>query len=386
MIRRARGLLVGCVMVAAAGCGDGTASLAAPHAPAVAPEPGVLVIAPDSPQLKQIRVASVETADVNVDEVTAPARVTVNPNRSSKVLLPVPGRIVTVMARLGDAVEQGQPVVALESADADAAIAAVMQAAAGQRQANATLTKTRADLERVRELHQAKAVAHKDVLAAENDFAQATAALETARAAHEQASRKLTLLGLKPSDFQQRIQVKAPISGKVLDVAVAPGEYRTDTATPLMTVADLTVVWVSADVPENAIRVIKVGDRVGLSFVAYPGETFAGRVARIADVLDKETRTIKVHVEMPNPQGRFRPEMFASMRHSSGSRALPVVPIAAVVQEYGRAIVFVEREPGRFQRREVALGNRLADRVAVVTGLTAGERVVVEGAVLFKDR
>src|SRR5438045_1342011 len=130
----------------------------------------------------------------------------------------------------------------------------------------------------------------------------------TARAAHEQASRKLTLLGLKPSDFQQRIQVKAPISGKVLDVAVAPGEYRTDTATPLMTVADLTVVWVSADVPENAIRVIKVGDRVGLSFVAYPGETFAGRVARIADVLDKETRTIKVHVEMPNPQGRFRPE------------------------------------------------------------------------------
>src|SRR5262249_40088673 len=170
-------------------------------------------------------------------------------------------------------------------------------------------------------------IAQKEVLGAENDFAQASGAVEASRAAHEQAARKLALLGLKPSDFHQRIQVKAPISGKVLEVAVAPGEYRTDTATPLMTIADLSVVWVSADAPENAIRLIKVGDRVALTFVAYPGEVFAGRVARIADVLDKDTRTIKVHVEMQNPQGRFRPEMFATMRHSAGSRPLPLVPL-----------------------------------------------------------
>jgi cobalt-zinc-cadmium efflux system membrane fusion protein len=340
----------------------------------------------DSPQLKQIRVAPVEAAEVSADEVTAPARVVVNPNRSSKVLLPVPGRVVAVMARLGDAVEQGQPVVALESADADAAIAAVLQAAASERQAQAALTKARADVQRTRELHEAKAVAQKDVLSAENDLAQAMAALDTARAAHEQASRRLALLGLKPSDFHQRILVKAPIAGKVLEVGVAPGEYRTDTATPLMTVADLSVVWVSADVPESAIRLIRVGERVALSFVAYPGELFSGRVARIADVLDKETRTVKVHVEMPNPQGRFRPEMFASVRHAGTSRTLPVVPVVSVVQEYGRAVVFVERDPGRYQRREVTLGSRVADRIAVVTGVTAGERVVVDGAVLLKDR
>ncbi len=106
----------------------------------------------------------------------------------------------------------------------------------------------------------------------------------------------------------------------------------------------------------------------------------------VADMLDPQTRTLRVHVELPNPGGRFRPEMFGTMRHTGALRSLPVVPMAAVVQEYGRNVVFVELAPGRFERRQVALGPRSGDVIAVPSGLHAGDRVVVGGAILLKGQ
>jgi cobalt-zinc-cadmium efflux system membrane fusion protein len=346
-----------------------------------------VVVPPDSPQATQLKIEPIQLREIAVDEVTAPGRVGIDPNRSSRLLLPVAGRVVVVLAKVGDAVEQGQPVLSVDSPDADAAIAGSIQAEAGERQAQAALTKADADLARTTELFEHQAVAQKDMLAAQNDQAQARAALETARAARYQARRKLELLDLKPGgDARQVVQVRAPISGKVLEVNVAPGEYRNDTGTPLMTIADLSRVWISSEVPEAAIRLIHVGERVTITMVAYPGEEFEGRVARIADVLDPQTRTVKVYVDMANPRGRFRPEMFVTMRHAGASRPTPVLPVGAIVQEYGRAIVFLERAPGRFARREVAVGPRAGDVLPVLSGVQAGDRIVVDGGVLLKDR
>jgi len=167
---------------------------------------------------------------------------------------------------------------------------------------------------------------------------------------------------------------------------VAPGEYRNDTGTPLMTIADLSRVWIASDVPESAIRLIHVGERVTITMVAYPAEEFEGRVARIADVLDPQTRTVKVYVDMANPGGRFRPEMFVTIRHAGASRPTPVLPVGAVVHEYGHPIVFLERAPGHYERRDVMLGPRAGALIPVVSGVRAGERVVVDGGVLLKDR
>jgi cobalt-zinc-cadmium efflux system membrane fusion protein len=186
--------------------------------------------------------------------------------------------------------------------------------------------------------------------------------------------------------FRQHVLVRAPISGKVLELSVAPGEYRNDTNAPLMSIADLSRVWVSADVSEPQIAAIHVGDPVTITLVAFPERDFAGRVTRIADVVDPQTRTVKVHVELPNAQGRLRPDMFGSIRHAGPRRRVPVLPLAAVVQQYGRTVVFMERGPGRFERREVVLGARADDRVAVLKGAEAGERIVIDGAVLLKDR
>ena len=360
---------------------------------AARPAPDVVVVPADSPQLQQIRVEPVRVAEVASEELVAPAHIVADPNRTARVLPPVQGRVTAVLVRLGDRVEQGQPLVTLESPDADAAVATFLQAQAGERQARATLQKAETDLARASDLYQVKAVAEKDLLTAQNDAAQARLGLEGAEAARQQASRKLELLGLKPDTFRQAALVRAPISGKVLEVNVAPGEYRgavathSDTTTPpLLTIADLGTVWVQADVPEPLLRLVHVGQPVTITLVSFPDEVFGGTVSRIGDVLDPQTRTLKVTVTLPNPAGRFRPEMFGSIRQPGPRRSLPVLPADAVVLEYGRPVVFVERAPGQFERRPVTTGARAESLVAITRGVQAGERIVVDGAVLLRGR
>jgi cobalt-zinc-cadmium efflux system membrane fusion protein len=393
----ALGLLVGCDR-------QGSAAPKATSRPPAAADPApdsaggaarvnVITIPPDSPQFKQLRIEAVRLQDVVTDEVIAPGRVGVNPNRVSRVLPPVQGRVIEVMARLGDWVERGQPLLSLDSPDADAAVSAYLQAEAADRQSKFALTKAETDYQRAKDLLEHMAVSEKDVLSAQNDLGLARANVETNRALGEQARRKLELLGLRPNEFRQATLVRAPISGKILEINVTRGEYRgavsshSDTTTsPLMTVADLSTVWMSSDVPEPSIRLIHVGEEVEIRLVAFPDEVFRGHVARIADSLDPTTRTLKVHVELPNPGGRFRPEMFGSIRHSHGIRPQPVVPLSAIVQEYGHSIVFLERGPGRFERRQVTMGPRTGDVIAILGGLQVDDRVVVAGAMLLKGQ
>ena len=375
-------------LCAATGCGrgEGKGATGEPSRASASPAPGVIVVPLDSPQSRQLRVEPVELAEMPTDEVVVPGRVIANPNRIARVLLPAPGRIVEVLVGLGSTVERGQPVLALESPDGDGAIVGYRQADAGERQATAALAKARTDLERARDLYGVRAIAEKDLLSAQNDLAQAQGAAEVAGAARDQAGRRLELLGLKPGDFKQRVLVRAPINGKVLEVNVAPGEYRTDTAAALMTVADLATVWIASDVPESSVRLIRAGDTATIGLLAYPAETFSGRVTRVADGLDPQTRTLKVYIELPNPQGRLRPEMFGRVRHAGAPRRMPVLPVGAIVQEYGHSTIFAERAPGQYERRQVTVGPPVSERVPVLGGVQAGERVVVDGAVLLKGR
>ena len=405
--RRSRLLALGMAcsgLLLTVGCqpdgGDAPSATASPASPAATDElsgslggTNVVAVPRDSPRFKQLRVEPVRVLDVVTDEVVAPGRIAVNPNRVSRLLPPVQGRVLNVMAKLGDFVEQGQPLLSLDSPDADAAVSAYLQAQAAEQQARFALTKADRDYQRAKDLYEHQAVSEKDFLGAENDLAQARGSVETTRAASEQARRKLELLGLKPGEFHQPTLVRSPIAGNVLEVNVTVGEYRgavsshSDTTTaPLMTIADLSTLWMSSDVPEPAIRFIRVGEEVAISLVAFPGDVFRGRVARIADALDPQTRTLKVHVDLPNPHGRFRPEMFGNIRHIGTARPLPVVPAAAIVQEYGRSEVFVEQGAGRFERRLVTTGPRSGDVFAVLGGLQPGERVVVDGAMLLKGQ
>ncbi len=373
---------LGVMLLAIAGSGCQHAEPVAEASP-VTVAAGRLTVPADSPILKQITRQTVAEAELATDEVIAPGKIEANPNRVSKVVAPVAGRVARVLVKVGDAVTQGQPLFTIDSPDADAAMSTHLQADAAVTQARATLVKAQADADRAKDLFDHNAVAKKELLSAENALAQAQAGLEQGLAAREQAERRLTVLGLTPRDFKQQVTVRSPLSGKVLELTLVPGEYRNDTSAAVMTIADLSTVWVSSQVPETYIRFIQLQEKVEISLVAYPDETFEGHVLRIADTVDPQTRTVKVHAEMNNPHGRFRPEMFGSIHHIESMARMAVIPTGAVIEGDGRATVFVESAPGAFEERAIVIGKKAGPLVRVVSGLKAGEVVVVDGAMLM---
>jgi cobalt-zinc-cadmium efflux system membrane fusion protein len=386
--------------LACAGCGgraeqnvDRLAASMTPPAP-----PGVVIIPPDSPKLAQIRVEPIKLEAMPAGDVTAPGKVETNPNRVSRVPLPVAGRVTRVLVKLGDSVAAGQPLLTLESPEANAATtacrqseSAVAQANAALSQANAALVKAQADYDRATDLFAHDSIAKKEVINADSALKQSKAAVDLARAGVEQAEaaraqalKVVGLLGIKPDDAKPRVVVRAPLAGKVLEIGIVAGEYRNDTTAPVLTIADLRTVWMTSDVPENSIRLISIGEFVDITLDAYPDQTFSGRVARIADTLDPKTRTIKVMIELNNARGRLKPEMFGRIRHLEGVQETPALPVGAIVQDGGKNIIYVERGKGRFEAREVVTGRRSGDLAPIVSGARPGERVVVDGVMLLR--
>ncbi|MBX7084411.1 MAG: efflux RND transporter periplasmic adaptor subunit [Nannocystaceae bacterium] len=364
------------------GCGGAEPHAAAQTSAPAPADPSIVTLPEGSPMLERIVTAAVALHAMPSDEVSTPAQVEIEPSRHARVLLPAPGRISEVRVKLGDRVAAGDVVATLDSPDADAAIAALRQAEADIAAATAALEKAERDVERVRDLFEHGAVAKKEVINADAALAQARAEQSRARAVRQQASRRLQLLGLDPRRDQQTIAVRAPIAGKVLRLDVAPDEYRTDTAEALMEIADLSVLVVAADVAENVIRLIEVGEPVQIELVAFPGEVFDAKVVRIADEVDPETRTIEVHMELPNPEGRFRPAMFGRVRHGHSAVERVAVPPQSLVRKDERDLVVVELARGRYEVRAVTIEARSGDLVAI-DGVAVGERVVTDGAVLL---
>ena len=371
-------------LAAVTACGRRAAAPEWTPAETATAEDGTVLIPADSPMLAHIKRETVSAKELPTDEVVAAGKIEANPNKVSKVVLPVSGHVTSVSVKTGDAVKRDQPLLTIQSSDADAAMSAFLSSQAAVTQARAALVKAQADVDRATDLFEHNAVAKKDVLSNESTLVQAKAGLEQARASQEQAARRLAVLGLKPGDFRQDVVLRSPLAGKVLELSVVPGEFRNDISASVMTIADLSMVWVTSQVPESYIRFVQMGERVEITLVAYPGELFDGRVSRIADTLDPQTRTVKVQAELDNRQGRFRPEMYGSIHHVESIATMTVIPFAAVFQDGPRTAVFVEQAPGRFVERDVSVGKRAGTFVRVLSGVQPGDIVVSDGVMLLK--
>jgi cobalt-zinc-cadmium efflux system membrane fusion protein len=273
--------------------------------------------------------------------------------------------------------------VELESADATEFESEQVKARAALDEKRSELAKADADRDRLRDLFAHDAVARKEVLDAETEYDRAEAATRQAEATLAESSRRLEILGLTPGNVDQALVVRAPLAGKVIDLAVAPGVFWDDTNAPLMAVADLAVLWVTSSVPEANVAKIRVGESLEVHLSAVPDRVFEATVLRVADTVDPTSHTIEVRGELANPDGLLRPEMFGQIRHVDALAKIAVVPVDAVLQSEGAPYVYRVVSPGVFEPTPVELGVRREDRVAVLRGVAAGDSVVVDGAVLL---
>lgn len=297
--------------------------------------------------------------------VEAPAHVEFRDDAVSRVGAPLDGRVVTVHVVLGQHVKAGDPLVTLECPDALTLRSASPVAAAALREA-------RLELERQRRMQQEGVGIERDVVTAETRVA--TAEAEAARVA-----QALTTAG---PGSGTTVVVRAPLAGVVTARRATAGltvQHGTD---PLVEIGNASSLWLVADVFERDLPRLHAGARTRVT-LASAGEELAGRVASVGAVVSTELRTAPVYIAVEARGAALRPGQYgrASIEGMASGLSLPVS--AVLVKDGKDAVVYVEGGPGTFVRRRVVVSPPADGRVQVLSGLTAGERVVVKGALLI---
>lgn len=333
---------------------------------------GTTVAVPEGAPLRQtLRVAAVEQRTIE-SPIAAPGVIEALPDRLVKITPPLSGRVVKLHRLLGDAVKAGEPLFTLDSSDLSTVNSEYAKARAAAAQAQL-------DLARQKILFDAD-------IAPKKEYEASQLAAAAAEADARASADKLAQLGVVPGAASRRDYVlRSPIAGRVIDMAGAQGGYWNDINAPIMTVADLSVVWLTASVSEKDIAQLFVGQAARITLNAYADKAFEGKVKYVGEVLDPDTRTVKVRVVVDNKDGRFRPGMFARVTFAGERRDGIVVPPSALLQSGLVTRVFVEKSPFTYEPRVVTAGAALAGGVEITSGLQAGERIVVKEGVLLND-
>jgi len=322
------------------------------------------------------------------------------PEDRTAVIGPVnEGRIVRLYAGQGTRVKKGQKLADLESADIDQAEADYLKALAdyenARRSSAAEIKLAQENYDRAKLLYEQKITAGKNLQSAEHDLEVAKASAENSvngtKAALTAARRHLLILGIsdatidslgKKNDLGAVFSLNSPIDGIVVERNATVGA-SVGTDANVFKIIDLSRVWVDANVFEKDLQQVRLGQEVKLTVPAFPGTTFSGRVILINSVVDPDTRTVKVRTEVANPDGRLKPDMFANVQIVTAlNRTAISIPQSAVLNDDGKTIVFVA-EGNDYKKRQVQAGIQSNDRVEIVDGLNAGDKVVVKGNYLL---
>jgi cobalt-zinc-cadmium efflux system membrane fusion protein len=296
------------------------------------------------------------------------------------------GRLQRVAVRVGDRVAAGGVLATMDNIEATQLASQLAAAAAELQRLKSHLTAVSRQAERSRRLVDIGAIPQK-----EYDFSLAEQkALEENIRAQESAISGLTTqlqrFGVANPQPGQAVatEISAPFSGVVTKVDAAPGQVI-GTEDHLFSVADLSRVWVQAEVYEKDLGRVQIGRNAIVRFETYPDEQFAGLVTYLSDVLEPQTRTARVRCEVANPGTRLKVDMFATVYvPTKFDRTAVAVPQAAI-QQLEQAVVFVQRADTRFEARRIQTGNTVNGAVEIVSGLREGEPVVVEGAFHLKS-
>ena len=328
---------------------------------------------------EDIKTAGIKVEELKaqslVDQVVLTATIRANQDRIAHVAPRVSARIVNVSANLGDRVKKGQVLALLDSIE-------LGEAHSTYRQAQSQFSLAKSDFERAQKLKADEIIPEKDYLRARSEYEKAKAGLQA-------VSDKLRLLDAAHQESEQGpasiFSVHAPFAGTVIEKHAILGELAQPDK-QIFIVADLSMLWIEANLFEKDLARVKVGAPATISVSAYPGEVFRGRLTYISSTVDKESRAVQARVEVPNPDGRLKPEMFAtaSIDTASTSKAL-TLPQEAVLLINGQAGAFVQ-EAGGFEPRAVELGEKVGGRVVVRSGVKEGEQIVGAGAYALKAR
>jgi cobalt-zinc-cadmium efflux system membrane fusion protein len=358
-----------------------TAAQAPPPATAAAPGPDMVKLS-DS-QLSSIKVAAVADREFLVER-DAIGNIDFNADRSVQVFAPYQGRIIQAYADLGDEVRKDQVLFSIESPDFIAAESNLISAAAALEQTSSALTRARA-------LYASKGID-------QNDYETAVASQQSAEGASRAARHAVAIFGKTETEIDhivasRRVEtaliVRSPLTGRITARNAAPGLLAQPGNPPApYAVADLSSMWMLANVPEADSPQFRLGQAVRVSVMAFPDRSFSGKITAIGATVDPSSRRITVRSEIKDPDHELKPQMFATFVIRTGAPVhAPGVPLNGVVREGDgtMSVWVVGSDPHRFTRRSVKIGHQQDGYDEILEGLKSGETIAVSGAIFLSN-
>jgi cobalt-zinc-cadmium efflux system membrane fusion protein len=346
-------------------------------------------------QMQQLSTARVQPYPFRVQKF-AIGQIAYNEDTSTAVLAPFSGRVVRLIAKIGDRVKRGEPLFELDSPEVVQPQNDFIAAVTAMNKARSQLDLAIIVEKRLEDLYEGKAAALKEwqqaqaqLVGAQNDLRSAEMTIEAVRA-------RLRIVGFTDDEIaslrekgaiRRATPILAPIDGTITARKVGSGQYvRNDTGEALYVIADLSTMWLKAQVPEIDIPLVRVGQELEVKVSALPSRLYKARITVISAATEAVTRRLIVRSEIPNPEGALKSEMFASFKIETGADELtPAVPVEAVIREGELATVWVEDEPMLFKRRKVRLGMEQEGRVQIREGVKEGEQIVTRGAIFVDN-
>ena len=331
------------------------------------------LVAADTETQKWVKVAAVRTIDFR-ETLRVPASVSVDETRMARIGSSVTGRITDLKAIVGQNVSRSDVLATLNSTELSSAQLAFLKAF------SAKLLAERA-AQRAQQLFEADVIGAAELQRRETELSQAEA---DSSASQDQ----LQVLGMSEKNIQKLEQsrtvnsnsfVVASLAGTIIERKVTTGQV-VQPADAIYTIADLSRLWVQAEIPEKQSGLVKVGDTVNVAIPALGNRSIEGRLVYVSSTVNPETRTVTARTEVDNKDRSIRPAMLAVMLIQDRSTRRAVVPIEAVVRDNNKDYVFVRKGPNRYQLTVVTLGPESDGQRPVLDGLQSGDDIVVDGA------
>lgn len=349
-----------------------------------APRHAVGAFQPTREQWANLKVAEVKALPFR-SMLTTDGAIAFNDDAMTPVFSPYSGRVTRLVAKLGDFVRKGDPLLAIEASE-------LVQARNDLLVAQAALATARVTEKRQQELFAAGAGAEKDWRQAQSDLAAAQAAETAVRGRLRilgKSDAETDALALAKANAVEAI-VAAPIAGTVTQRQVGVGQYITSAAggavNPVYTIGNLSTVWLVANVRETDAPRLRLGQPAEVSVLALPGRTFAGKVAWIGAAVDPVTHRLPVRVDVGNPDGLLKPQMFASFAiATSQAREAPAIPESAVMHDGDSVRAYVVGADGTLAARAIRVGRQAGGMLEALDGIKVGEKIITAGT-LFIDR
>jgi cobalt-zinc-cadmium efflux system membrane fusion protein len=384
--------IVGAALLSLAACNRGEPVKAEGKQEQTAREPAAqeVVVSEQGQRSAGLVLHTVQTESVS-ETISATGQLTVNEDQTWSAGSLHEGRIVTVSAKPGDVVRQGQVLARMHSHEVHESRAQYKTAQLELERLQAAEAHSRRLRDRAKRLVDLKAMSQQELESAEAGLRNAEAAVKTARTELDRHSIHITEYLDVPLDESREgkdhlIPIKAPAAGIIIERKANAGTVLT-AGQEVFRITDPSTIWMTANVNEADLAHLRTGQTVKVLVRAYPNRTFAGRILRLGEGLDPTTRTLRVRVAVPNPGGMLKPEMYASAEiQRAAGRSTLLVPDAAIQDIGGNRVVFVKTGPDQFQVRPVEVGGAADQRIEITSGLQPGEQVVAKGSFILKSQ